>query len=102
MCKTHWSESDISYENFYRAIPFMVEAFETMNGTYPKNNGITQNLQGRSTDIIKAYNEVEGCIQDMQRMKQTIDEEFHKTYTQTERLAEKLHLGPTFPRSAVR
>ena len=81
----------------------MVETFEIMNGTYPKNNdfdsfykdgwdsetkedatsylnaitkfefliglvslyrllhplvGITQNLQGRSIDIIKAYNEV--------------------------------------------
>ena len=88
----------------------MVEAFEIMNGTYPKNNdldsiykdgwdskikkdvtsslnvitkfefviglvllyqlfqpfvGITQNLQGRSIDIIKAFNEVERCIQDM-------------------------------------
>ena len=88
----------------------MVEAFEIMNGTYPKNNdfdsvykdgwdsrtkedattylnaitkfefliglvsfyrllhplvGITQNLQGRSIDIIKACNKVKGCIQDM-------------------------------------
>ena len=103
MCKTRWSERDISYEHFYIAIPFMVETFEIMNGTYPKNNdfdsfykdgwdsetkedatsylnaitkfefliglvslyrllhplvGITQNLQGRSIDIIKAYNEV--------------------------------------------
>ena len=88
----------------------MVEAFEIMDGTYPKNKdlesvhkngwdsktkedaasylnaitefeffislvslyrllhplvGITQNLQGSSFDIIKAYKEVEGCIQDM-------------------------------------
>ena len=64
--------------------------------------GITQNLQGRSTDIIKAYNEVEGCIQDMQSIRQTTDEEFHKIYKQTERLAEKLHVEPTIPRSAVR
>ena len=64
--------------------------------------GITQNLQGRSIDIIKAYNEVEGCIQDMQHMRQTIDEEFHKIYKQTERLAEKLHVEPTIPRSAVK
>ena len=110
MCKTRWSERDISYEHFYLAIAFMVETFEIMNGTYPKRNdfdsvykdgwnsktkedaasylnaitkfefliglvslyrllhpldGITQNLKGRSIDIIKAYNEVEGCIQDM-------------------------------------
>ena len=37
--------------------------------------GITQNLQGRSIDLTSAYNE--GCIQDMQHMRQTIDEEFH-------------------------
>ena len=110
MCKTRWSERDMSYEHFYLAIAFMVETFEIMNGNYPKNNdfdsvykdgwnsktkedatsylnaitkfefliglvslygllhplvGITQNLKGRSIDIIKAYNEVEGCIQDM-------------------------------------
>ena len=64
--------------------------------------GITQNLQGRSIDIIKTYNEVEGCIQDMQHMRQTIDEEFHNIYKQTERLAGKLHVEPTVPRSAVR
>ena len=125
----------------------MVEVFEIMNGTYPKNNdfgsvykdgwdsktkedttsylntitkfefliglvslyrllhvlvGITQNLQGRSIDIVKAYNKVEGCFQDMQHMRQTIDEEFHKIYKQTERLAENLHVEPAIPRSVVR
>ena len=38
MCKSCWSERDISYEHFYLAIPFMVQASETMNGNYPKNN----------------------------------------------------------------
>ena len=38
----------------------------------------------------------------MQHMRQTINEEFHKIYQQTERLAEKLHVEPTIPRSAVR
>ena len=38
MSKTRWFERDISYEHFYLAIPFMVAAFEIMNGTYPKNN----------------------------------------------------------------
>ena len=95
----------------------MVEAFEIMKGTHPKNNdfdsgykdgwdskimedttsylnaitkfefliglvllyqllhpfvGITQNLQERSADIIKAYNEVESCIQDMQHIRHFI------------------------------
>ena len=39
MCETSWSERDTSYEHFYLAIPFfMVEAFEIMTGTYPRNN----------------------------------------------------------------
>ena len=38
MYKTRWSEREISYEHFYLAISFMVEAFEIMNGTHPKNN----------------------------------------------------------------
>ena len=39
-----------------------------------------QNLQGRSINIIKAFNEIDGCIQDMQHMRETIDKEFHKIY----------------------
>ena len=35
-------------------------------------------------------------------MRQTIDEEFHKIYKQTESLAEKLYVEPTIPKSAVR
>ena len=46
--------------------------------------------------------QVEGCIQDMQQMRQTTDEEFHKIFKQTERLAEKLHVEPTIPRFTVR
>ena len=128
MCKTRWSERDISCEHFYLGILFIVEAFKIMNRTYLKNNdfdsvytdgwdsktkedetsylnaitkfefliglvsryrllhplfSITQNLKGRSIDIIKAYNKVESCIQDMQHKKQTTDEEFHKIYKQT-------------------
>ena len=64
--------------------------------------GIMKNLPGRSINIIKAYSEVEGCIQDMQHMRQTIGEEFHKIYKQAERFAEKLHVEPIIPRSAVR
>ena len=63
---------------------------------------ITQNLQGRSVDIIKAYNRVESCIQDMQHMRQIIGEEFYKVYKQSERFSEKFHIETTIPRSAVR
>ena len=35
-------------------------------------------------------------------MRQTIGEEFNKIYKQAERFAEKLHVEPIIPRSAVR
>ena len=38
MCKSRWSERDISYEHFCLTIPFMVEAFEIMNRIHLKNN----------------------------------------------------------------
>ena len=38
LCKTRWFERDIAYEHFYLAIPFIVEAFEIINGTHPERN----------------------------------------------------------------
>ena len=38
MCKTHWSKRDISYEQFYLAVLFMVEVFEIIDGTHSKKN----------------------------------------------------------------
>ena len=34
MCKTRWSERDIAYENFYLALPFIVQALEIIVGTH--------------------------------------------------------------------
>ena len=36
MCRTRWSERNVSYEHFYLATPHMVEAFKVMNGTHPE------------------------------------------------------------------
>ena len=38
MCKTPWSEGDVSYEHFYLAFPFVVEALEIFNGKHPSIN----------------------------------------------------------------
>ena len=35
MCKTRWSERDISYEHLYLAMPHMVDALQIMVGTHP-------------------------------------------------------------------
>ena len=34
VCRTQWLERDVSYESFYLALPFIIEAFEVINGTY--------------------------------------------------------------------
>ena len=34
MCKIWWSQRDLAYEYFYLALPFIVEALETINGTH--------------------------------------------------------------------
>ena len=98
LCKTRWSERDISYKRFYLTIPFIMETLQVTNGTHSKKDqfervyrdgwdltanqeasnylhavtkfefiiglvslyrllhplvGITQNLQGRSIDVMK-------------------------------------------------
>ena len=36
--KTRWSERDVSYQHFYLALPFIVEALEIINGRHPTIN----------------------------------------------------------------
>ena len=38
MCKTRWSERDLSYEHFYLTLAFIVEALGIINGTHPSIN----------------------------------------------------------------
>ena len=68
-----------SYLNAITKFEFLIDLASLYRLLHPFFS-ITQNLQGRSINIIKTYNEVEGYIQDMQHMRQTIDEEFHKIY----------------------
>ena len=35
ICKTRWSQQDVSYEHFYLALPSIVEALEIIKGTHP-------------------------------------------------------------------
>ena len=34
VCRTRWSERDVSYEHFYLALSLIVKAFEVINGTH--------------------------------------------------------------------
>ena len=42
MCKTRWCERDVSYERFYLAMPYIVEALEVMNGTHAVINQLDE------------------------------------------------------------
>ena len=67
MCKTRWSERRVSYEHFYLALPFIVEALEIINGTQltitrlmkslPKNG--TRNQKKEATPYINAFTSFE-------------------------------------------
>ena len=146
-CNTRWSERDVSYEHFYLALVFIVEALEIINGTHPSINtfdkiftkgqdssskkeatayinaltsfefivgikslfrllppvaNITKMLQGRTIDIVKAYQEVQSCLVDMQVVLDKIEEEFLVIYGQAERIATSLDGSPSLPRTVSR
>ena len=42
MCKTRWCERDVSYERFYLAMPYIMEALEVMNGTHANINQLDE------------------------------------------------------------
>ena len=125
MCKTMGCERDVSYERFYLAMPYIMEALEVMNGTHADINqldetyskgwstkdkqeassylhalsnfnfiialtslyrlmhpsaGITKKLQGRSIDVVHAFNEVESVVNDLGAVRSNIDSEFDTIY----------------------
>ena len=63
---------------------------------------ITQNLQGRTIDVVKAYSLVQSCIEDMKHLREIMDDEFKIIYQQAERMATKLSVEPAIPRTVAR
>ena len=61
---------------------------------------ITQKFQGRAIDVVAAYQEVQSSINDLEYIRQTVDEEFDIIYKQAGRLATKLVVFPEIPRTA--
>ena len=52
------------------------------------STGITKTLQRRSTDVVKAFNEVEPVVNDLGAERSNIDCEFRRIYNQAMRMAE--------------
>ena len=145
--KVEVGERDVSYERFYLAMHYIVEALEVMNGTHADINqldetyskgwsakdkqetssylhvlsnfnfiiglislhrlihpftGITKRLQGRSIDVVEAFNEVESVVNDLGAVRSNIDTEFDTAYNQAMRMAEKMYVTPSTPRMVQR
>ena len=64
--------------------------------------GITKKLQGRSIDVVKAFNEVESVVNDLGAVRRYIDSEFDTIYNQAMRMAEGMNITPSSPRTAQR
>ena len=62
--------------------------------------GITQKLQGRPIDVIDAYQNVNTCIEDIQLLRENVDQESDVIFKQAVRMADQLNVEPNIPRIA--
>ena len=62
--------------------------------------GITQKLQGRTIDVIDAYQNVNTCIEDIQLWRENVDQESDVIFKQAVRMADQLNVEPNIPRVA--
>ena len=64
--------------------------------------GITKKLQGRSIDVVKAFDEVKSVVNDLGAVRSIMDSKFDTIYNQAMRIAEKMNVTPSTPRMAQR
>ena len=62
--------------------------------------GITQKLQGRTIDVIDANQNVNTCIEDIQLLRENVDQESDVIFKQAVRMADQLNVEPNIPRVA--
>ena len=62
--------------------------------------GITQKLQGRTIDIIDAYQNVITCVEDIQLLRENVDQESDVIFKQAVRMVDQLNVEPNIPRVA--
>ena len=64
--------------------------------------GITVNLQSSTMDVVEAYKQIDEVKQFYKQIRRNVDMEFHKVYTQAERMAAAVDVEPRKPRSCAR
>ena len=61
---------------------------------------ITQKPQGRTTDVIDSYQNVNICIEDIQLLRENVDQESDVIFKQAVQMADQLNVEPNIPRVA--
>ena len=61
---------------------------------------ITQKLQGRTIDVIDAYQNVITCVEDIQLLRENVDQESDVIFKQAVRMADQFNVEPNIPRVA--
>ena len=62
--------------------------------------GIMQKLQGRTIDVIGAYQNVNTCVEDIQLLRENVDQESDVIFKQAVRMADQHNVEPNIPRVA--
>ena len=60
--------------------------------------GITQKLQGRTIDVIDAYQNVNRCIQDIELLRENVEKESDVIFKQAVWMADQINVEPNTPR----
>ena len=87
----------MAYINAFTSFEFIVGITSLYRLLHPVAS-ITQKLQGRIINFVKAYQEVQSCIPDMRVMRYKIEEKLLFIKEQTEGIATSLGVSPSVPR----
>ncbi|XP_065651176.1 52 kDa repressor of the inhibitor of the protein kinase-like [Hydra vulgaris] len=63
---------------------------------------IIERLQGRTTDIVYGYSNIQETIDDLNHLRKNVEKETCAVYKQATRMASKLFIEPTIPRIPMR
>ena len=104
-CSKGWSAKDkqeaSSYLHALSNFNFIIHLISLYHLMHPSTE-IKKKLQGRSIDVVHAFNEVELVVNDLGAVRSNIDSEFDTIYKQAVRMAERMNATPSTPRMAQR
>ena len=100
-----WSAKDkqktSSYLHALSNFNFIIALISLFHLMHP-SAGITKKLQGKSIDVVHAFNEMESVVNDLGAVRSNIDSEFDTIFKQAVRMAERMNVTPSTPHMAQR